>query len=60
MFNKSDYPILADNRYDNMGNSSHIRYRKDSLIFNGKEIYLTTQWFKGNRADLISWYQQHL
>lgn len=60
LFSKTDYPILADNRDDNMGNSNVIRYRKDPIIFSGKNIYITTQWFEDNRNDLISWYRKHL
>lgn len=60
LFSKTDYPILAGNRDDNMVNSNVIRYRKDPIIFNGKSIYITTQWFEENRNDLISWYRKHL
>lgn len=60
LFSKTDYPILADNREDNRGNSNVIRYRKDPIVFKGKNIYITTQWFGDNRNDLISWYKKHL
>ena len=60
LFDKTDYPILANNRDDNRGNSNVIRYRKTPLVFNGKKIYFTTQWFAGNRNDVINWYKKHL
>ena len=60
LFNLTDYPILANSREDNKGNSKHVRYRKNPLTFDGKDIYITTQWFEGNRCDLISWYKKHL
>ena len=60
LFSKTDYPILADNRDANMGNSNVIRYRKNPVVFNNKKIYITTQWFEDNRNDVISWYRKHL
>jgi len=54
------FKIFADNRDDNMGNSNVIRYRKDPIVFNGRNIYITTQWFEDNRNDVISWYRKHL
>lgn len=60
LFNHTDYPVIADSRDANKGNSRHIRYRKKSMIFKGKDIFITTQWFEGNRTDLISWYKKHI
>lgn len=60
LFNYTDYPIIADRREANKGNSKQIRYRKKSLTFKGREIFVTTQWFEENRSDLISWYKKHL
>ena len=60
LFSKTDYPILADNREDNRGKSNVIRYRKEPIVYGGKNIYFTTQWFAGNRNDVISWYRKHL
>lgn len=60
LFNQTDYPVLADHRDDNMGNSTHIRYRKNPLNFKGENIYITTQWFIGNRDDVIDWFKNHL
>lgn len=60
LFSKTDYPIFADNREDNRGNSNVIRYRKEPIRYKGKDIYFTTQWFAGNRNDVIAWYHKHL
>lgn len=60
LFSHTDYPIIADSRDANKGNSKYIRYRKKSLTFMGKEIFITTQWFEKNRTDLIIWYKNHL
>jgi hypothetical protein len=60
LFNHTDYPIIADSREANKGNSKYIRYRKKSLTFKGKDIFITTQWFEENRSDLVSWYKKHI
>lgn len=60
LFSKTDYPVLANNREDNRGNSNVIRYRKEPIVYKGKNIYFTTQWFTANRNDVISWYKKHL
>ncbi len=60
LFSKTDYPILADNREDNRGNSNIMRYRKEPIVYKGKNVYVTTQWFADNRKDIIDWYHKHL
>ena len=60
LFNASDYPALADNRNDNMGNSTHKRYRTKAIRFNGVDVYVSTQFFESNRNDIINWYKKHL
>lgn len=60
LFNRTDYPILADDRQDNRGGSNVIRYRKTPIFYKGKDVYITTQWFAENRNDIISWYKKHL
>ena len=60
LFSKMNYPILADNREDNRGKSNVIRYRKEPILYKGKNIYFTTQWFAGNRNDVVAWYRKHL
>ena len=59
-FNKTDYPILANNRGDNKGNSKHFRYRVEPVTYKGIKIFVTTQWFDDNRKDIIAWYKNHL
>lgn len=60
LFSKTNYPALAENSDDNRGRSDVVRYRKTPIIYKGKEIYLTTQWFAENRNDIIGWYKKHL
>ena len=60
LFGRTGYPALADRRDANKGNSSHIRYRKNPLIFDGKEIYVTTQFYEGERDEIIQWYKNHI
>lgn len=59
LFNKTDYPILADTRDANRGNSKVLRYRAESVKFGDKQIYVTFQWFDGNRDDIINWFKAH-
>ena len=60
LFNRSDYPAVANNRGDNRGLGTPFRYRKQPLLFKGKDVYISTQWFEGNRQELISWYKAHI
>lgn len=60
LFKATDYPAFADNVTDNMGNSSHKRYRAKELHFNDKDIYVSTQFFESDREAVISWYKEHL
>jgi len=60
LFKATDYPAVANNRTDNRGNSSHIRYRAKELHFNGADIYISTQFFESDREAVIEWYKQHL
>ena len=60
LFSRTDYPALAENREDNRGRSNVIRYRKTPIIYKGKKVFLTTQWFAENRNDVIGWYKKHL
>lgn len=59
LFKSSDYPAFADSRTDNMGNSSHIRYRKNPLEYNGKPLYVSTQLFESDRDAVKEWYKSH-
>lgn len=60
LFKATDYPAVANNRTDNMGNSSHKRYRAKELYFNGADIYISTQFFESDREAVIEWYKDHL
>ena len=60
LFKASDYPAIANNRTDNRGNSSHMRYRAKRLHFNGADIYISTQFFESDREAVIEWYKEHL
>lgn len=46
LFKATDYPAVANNRTDNRGNSSLMRYRTKKLVFNGTDIYISTQFFE--------------
>lgn len=60
LFKATDYPAVANNVTDNMGNSSHKRYRVKELHFNDMDIYISTQFFESDREAVISWYKEHL
>lgn len=60
LFEVSDYPAVANNRDDNRGNSTHMRYRAKALTFNGSDIYISTQFFEPDRGAVINWYKEHL
>lgn len=60
LFKATDYPAVADNRTDNRGNSSHMRYRAKKLNFKGADIYVSTQFFESDREAVIEWYKEHL
>ena len=59
-FKNTDYPALANNRDDNRGASTSIRYRKESIVYKGKDLYVSTQWFESDRVNLIEWYKSKL
>lgn len=60
LFSASDYPVLAERRDDHKGNGRTLRYRKNPVNFKGVDLYISTQWFEKNKADLIEWYRRHL
>ncbi len=60
LFKAADYPAIAENRTDNMGNSSIKRYRARELHFNDADIYISTQFFESDRENVIEWYKGHL
>ncbi len=60
LFKATDYPAVANNITDNMGNSTHKRYRAKPLECNGVSIYICTQFFESDREAVIDWYKGHL
>lgn len=60
LFKATDYPAIANDRNDNMGNSTVKRYRKEPLNFMNSYIYISTQFFDSDREAIISWYKNHL
>lgn len=60
LFRASDYPVLADRREDYKGNGRTLRYKKNPVNYKGVDLYISTQWYEKNKADLIEWYRRHL
>lgn len=60
LFKATDYPAVANDRTDNRGNSSRMRYRAKELHFNDADIYISTQFFEADREAVIEWYKGHL
>lgn len=59
LFNLTHYPVLADDVNARRRNSETKRYRKAAVLYGEKELYVTTQWYKENREDIINWYKSH-
>lgn len=59
LFSATDYPALANNRTDNMGNSAQKRYRAKPLSFDNADVYVSTQFFDSDREAVIDWYKSH-
>lgn len=59
-FLKVVYPVLANNREDNMGKGKKVRYYRKPVQVGGKDIFITSEWFDESRQDLIVWYKEHL
>lgn len=60
LFQATDYPALANSRTDNMGKSNQKRYRTKPIVFNGGNVYVSTQFFNSDRDAVIEWYKNHL
>lgn len=60
LFHATDYPAIANEVTDNIGNSSTKRYRKQALYFNGTPIYISTQLYDSDRYAVIEWYKQRI
>lgn len=58
-FKKVVYPVLAESKNANRGNSMQLRYYKDPVVVNGKNYFITSQWFEESREDLLIWFNKH-
>ena len=58
-FKKVVYPIVALRRDANRGTSKKYRYCKNPVKYNGKDIYISSEWFDESKDDLIKWYKSH-
>lgn len=59
-FRKNVYPVLADSKFDNMGNSKKPRYYATPVVIKKKPVYISSQWYEDSREDLIKWFKKHL
>ena len=59
LFSATDYPAMANKRTDNMGNSTQKRYRVKPLLYQGVDLYISTQFFDSDRDAIIEWYKKH-
>lgn len=59
-FRKNVYPVLADSKFDNMGNINKIRYYASPVAVNGNLVYISSQWFEDSREELIKWFKDHI
>lgn len=59
-FSKVVYPVLANNREDNMGKGKKMRYYRKPVQVGGKDIFISSEWFDESRQDVIDWYKEHL
>lgn len=60
LFRGTDYPVVANHRTDNIGNSACKRYRAKPLRFDDTDIYISTQFSETSRDAVIEWYKGHL
>ncbi len=59
LFKFTHYPVFSDAVDAHKGNSDIKRYRKSPIYYKDQIIFVTTQWFDGNRDDIINWYKRH-
>lgn len=59
LFPKNYYPVLADSADAHRGNGKTSRYYKDPVIVDGKEVFISSQWFENDRDNLLEWYRNH-
>ena len=60
LFKTTDYPAIANNRFNNNEESSKAHYRNKTLFFNESSIYITIQLSEPDRYSVIEWYKNHL
>lgn len=60
LFPKNYYPVLADNVNAYKGNGKTTRFYKESVtMLNGKELFISSQWFEDDRDNLVEWYKKY-
>ena len=59
LFPQNYYPVLADSVDAHRGKSKTTRYYKDPVIIDGREIFVSSQWFEDDRDNLLEWYRNH-
>lgn len=60
LFSEASYPILAENRDAHRITGKTRRYRVGAIMYQGKPVFVTSQWYEPNRIALIAWYKKHL
>ena len=59
LFPKNYYPVLADDVNDYKGNGKTTRFYKESVILpDGREVFISSQWFEDDRDNLIEYYRK--
>lgn len=59
LFPQNYYPVLADSVDAHRSKSKTTRYYKDPVIIDGREIFVSSQWFEDDRDNLLEWYRNH-
>ena len=59
LFGKTYFPILTKNQMDYRDGRTK-RYRKKPVEYHGEKYFVSTQFYKENRSDIIEWYLKHI
>ena len=59
-FARVTYPMIALSRDAHKGNGTKYRYYKEPIVYRGKSVYISWEWFDESREDLIRWYKEHI
>lgn len=59
LFPQNYYPVLADSVDAHRSKSKTTRYYKDPVIIDGREIFVSSQWFEDDRDNLLEWCRNH-